>query len=156
MLLNIFIEKWTLCNLGEHKMAKVIKFKKLLNESGIFDEDQKVSTETKRAFLEFVGKYNEYGKIIYHEGNLVELGKRFSKIVELAEHITVTEAGDWFDGITVSRNMKELKGFVKEFNKVAGEEQSMRNRLSTLYEDIGHILNRYYEIKELNEDDLEK
>ena len=134
-------------------MAKTIKFKKLLREAGIFDdEEQKISNEAKQAFLQEVGRYNEYGKSIYHEGNLIEVAKKFNKLVEIAERITLGESGDWFDNVTVSRNMKELKGLVKEFNKVAVDEQSMRDRLTTLYEDIGHILNRYYEIKELNEE----
>ena len=56
--------------------------------------------------------------------------------------------GDMFDKVTVSRNMKELVGLSKQFGKVAGEAHSLQERMSGLYEDMGNILGRYYEIGE--------
>ena len=44
--------------------------------------------------------------------------------------------------------MGSLKGMVKEFKKTANEANSVNQRLTSLYEDMGHILNRYYEINE--------
>jgi len=44
--------------------------------------------------------------------------------------------------------MKSLKSSVKEFKKAALESHALNQRLTALYEDIGHVLNRYYEIKE--------
>ena len=44
--------------------------------------------------------------------------------------------------------MKALKGQVAEFKKVANEANSVNQRLSALYEDMGNILNLYYEIDE--------
>ena len=35
-----------------------------------------------------------------------------------------------------------------EFTKTAKEAQAVNQRLTALYEDMGHILNRYYEIGE--------
>ena len=48
--------------------------------------------------------------------------------------------------------MKSLKGGVMEFQKTAKEAHALNQRLTGLYEDIGHVLNRYYEISEINED----
>ena len=53
-----------------------------------------------------------------------------------------------FDKVTVSRNMKELTGLSKQFGKVATEANSLQERMSGLYEDMGHILGRYYQIGE--------
>ena len=55
---------------------------------------------------------------------------------------------DWFDKITVNRNMKDLTGLSSQFKKVATEAQSLQERMSGLYEDMGHILGRYYEIND--------
>ena len=44
--------------------------------------------------------------------------------------------------------MKELKGLTGQFKKTAVEANSVNQRLSALYEDMGNILNRYYEIDE--------
>ena len=60
---------------------------------------------------------------------------------------TVQETEDWFDKVTVSRNMKELTNHSKQFSKIAEEASSVQQRLSALYEDMGVILNRYYDIQ---------
>jgi hypothetical protein len=44
--------------------------------------------------------------------------------------------------------MKHLKGSVVEFQKAAKEAHVLNQRLTGLYEDIGHVLNRYYDIDE--------
>ena len=44
--------------------------------------------------------------------------------------------------------MKSLKGSVVEFTKTAKEAQALNQRMTALYEDIGHVLNRYYDIDE--------
>ena len=44
--------------------------------------------------------------------------------------------------------MKSLKGNVVEFQKTAKEAHAINQRLTGLYEDIGHVLNRYYDIRE--------
>ena len=53
-----------------------------------------------------------------------------------------------FDKVTVSRNMKELKGLSGQFSKVAQEANSLQERMTGLYEDMGNILGRYYSIGE--------
>ena len=59
-----------------------------------------------------------------------------------------SENDDWFDSVSIKRNMKELKGLTGQFKKTAVEANSVNQRLSALYEDMGNILNRYYEIDE--------
>ena len=44
--------------------------------------------------------------------------------------------------------MKELTNLSNQFGKVASEANSLQERMSGLYEDMGHILGRYYEIGE--------
>ena len=50
--------------------------------------------------------------------------------------------------------MKDLKSHAGQFNKIATEAKALQDRMSALYEDMGNILNRYFEIKELNESKL--
>ena len=99
-----------------------------------------------KEFVQEIGQYSSYGKEIYREGNLKELASRLSKLAETAKQHTLQETEDWFDKITVNRNMKELTSLSGQFKKVASEAQSLQERMSTLYEDMGHILGRYYEI----------
>ena len=99
-----------------------------------------------REFIQEIGQFSSFGNEIYREGNLRELASRLSKLAETAKQHTLQETEDWFDKITVNRNMKELTSLSGQFKKVASEAQSLQERMSTLYEDMGHILGRYYEI----------
>ena len=101
-----------------------------------------------REFMGEVSNFNSYGNEIYREGNLRELAQRLSRLAETAKAHTLQETEDWFDKITVNRNMKELTGLSNQFKKVATEAQALQERMSGLYEEMGHILGRYYEINE--------
>ena len=108
-----------------------------------------------KEFMGEVSNFNQFSKQIYREGNLRELAERLSKLAMTAKQHTIQETEDWFDKITVNRNMKELTGLSNQFKKVATEAQGLQERMGGLYEDMGHILGRYYEIHEpKHEDDV--
>ena len=123
------------------------KLKNILSE--IFEEAPKVD---KHRVIEGVSKYSAVGKALYGENNLVRIAEQLVDIAESAHSHIIGEQGDWFDKVTVNKNMKALKSQVKEFKVVASEANSVNQRLTSLYEDMGHILNRYYDI---NEGDLD-
>ena len=101
-----------------------------------------------KEFMGEVSNFNSFGNEIYREGNLRELAERLSKLAMTAKQHTLQETEDWFDKITVNRNMKDLTGLSNQFKKVATEAQGLQERMGGLYEDMGHILGRYYEIHE--------
>ena len=101
-----------------------------------------------KEFMSEVSNFNSFSKQIYREGNLRDLAERLSKLAMTAKQHTIQETEDWFDKITVNRNMKELTSLSNQFRKVATESQGLQERMSGLYEDMGHILGRYYEIHE--------
>ena len=101
-----------------------------------------------KEFMGEVSNFNSFGGEIYREGNLKELAERLSKLAMTAKQHTLQETEDWFDKITVNRNMKELTSLSNQFKKVATEAQGLQERMGGLYEDMGHILGRYYEIHE--------
>ena len=101
-----------------------------------------------KEFMSEVGNFNSFGNEIYREGNLKDLAGKLSKLAMTAKQHTLQETEDWFDKITVNRNMKELTGLSNQFKKVATEAQGLQERMGGLYEDMGHILGRYYEIHE--------
>ena len=97
---------------------------------------------------EALQNYNKLGEALYQQQSLKETAKSLSQIAEMAATHTVQETADWFDKVTVSRNMKELTNHSKSFSKIAEEASSVQQRLAGQYEDIGSILNRYYDIPE--------
>lgn len=109
---------------------------------------------TKEELTATVSNYGSYGNSIYGKHNIAEIAKTFVKIAEASQKHVVDETADWFDKVTVQRNMKDLKSHAGQFNKIATEAKALQDRMSALYEDMGNILNRYFEIKELNESKL--
>ena len=119
------------------------KMKDLLGE--VFDETPKVD---KHQVIEGVRNYGIVGKSLYNNSNIMEVAKQLAEVAEAAHNHILGEQDDWFDKVSVSRNMKSLKGGVMEFQKTAKEAHALNQRLTSLYEDIGHVLNRYYDIDE--------
>ena len=123
-------------------MSKV-KLKDLLSEA--FEDTPRVD---KRQTVEGVRNFGIVGKSLYNNGNIMEIAKQLSSIAESAHNHILGEQDDWFDKISVNKNMKTLKGSVVEFQKAAKEAHQLNQRMTALYEDIGHVLNRYYDIDE--------
>ena len=48
----------------------------------------------------------------------------------------------------MNKNMKSLGNASGEFTKIAKEANSLQQRMESLYEDMGHILGRYYDLDE--------
>ena len=119
------------------------KLKNILQE--VFEESPKVD---KYKVVEGVKNFGIVGKQLYNNNNIVEIAKQLAEIAESAHHHILGEQDDWFDKVSVNKNMKTLKGGVVEFQKTAKEAQQINQRLTALYEDIGHVLNRYYDIDE--------
>ena len=132
-----------------------IKLKDLLLETAGFvsrnpwikEEDDTPSINIKE-LVSSISNYGSLGEQIYGKGSLKETAETLSSIAEGAAQHTLSETEDMFDKVTVSRNMKELVGLSKQFGKVAGEAHSLQERMSGLYEDMGNILSRYYEVHE--------
>ena len=126
------------------------KLKKILQE--VFEESPQVD---KYKVVEGVKNFGIVGKALYNNNNIMEVAKQLSDIAESAHHHILSEQDDWFDKISVNKNMKSLKGSVVEFQKAAKEANALNQRLTGLYEDIGHVLNRYYEISEGDQGDMD-
>ena len=119
------------------------KMKNLLSEA--FENHAKID---KHQVVEGVRNFGIIGKSLYNNNNIMETAKQLADIAESAHNHILGEQDDWFDKISVNKNMKSLKGSVIEFQKAAKESHQLNQRLTALYEDIGHVLNRYYDIDE--------
>ena len=158
-------------------MAKQIKLKDLLKEhtlnlvGGIvsqnaFHNDMSLSNMVKEKYgdvenepkisseqiLSQIQEFGQLGDSIYHSGNLKQVAETLSNIANAAKVHTLRETEDWFDKITVNRNMKELTNLSNQFGKLSEDANSVQQRLSALYEDMGNVLSRYYD---LNENEME-
>ena len=121
-----------------------MKLKTLLED---IKEDAQ-SAESKSSFFKSVNEYANLGKDIYRSHRLKEIAEMVTKMCESAEHITLTETEDWFDGVSVKRDMKAVREAAKLFGRTTEDMGKMQQRLESLYEEIGIKLGKYYNISE--------
>ena len=119
-----------------------MKFKDLLNE--VF-ENQKIDGGSA---VEKVREYAKFGKVLNNNESINDAAKAVVEAAELAHEHILSETDDWFDAVSVKRNMKQMSGNIKEFKKAVNESSQLNQRLVSLYEEIGMVLNRYYDIEE--------
>ena len=92
------------------------KLKKLLGE--VFEDRHEVDKHT---VIEGVRNYGIVGKQLYNNTNIMEIAEQLAEVAESAHNHILGEESDWFDKVSVNRNMKALKGNVMEFTKTAKE-----------------------------------
>lgn len=110
--------------------------------------DDKLSTEEKQEAGEKINKFTNYQKYINTEISDNDIAEDVCNIVSSASKYMLSETDDWFDAVSVKRNLNELKSLAKQFHKTANERQIFTQRMQGLYEDMGNILNRYFEISQ--------
>ena len=75
-----------------------------LVEGEWFGEDKKrVDTGV---FVEEVKSFSRMGEMIYREGNLRDVAKSLSELANKARVATLQETDEWFDKVTINKNMK--------------------------------------------------
>lgn len=106
-------------------------------------------------FGQVVGQYNEYGEALRQSFSMREMAEKLMDIADFAEQTLTTETArdDWYDQHTIRRNIKEMRAYVKEFGKLADEYDTIRTRATALYDDMGRVLERYFEITGYDTDD---
>ena len=127
----------------------MIKLKDLLKEG---DDLQQLPTELKKHFLEIISTYGQHREGMSRKSDIMQIAETLGGIADAAQEYTLREGGDWFDRVTIKRNMNELKKLQAGFEKEAVEAKAQQQRLEALYEDMGHVLGRYFEIAEVTED----
>ena len=125
-----------------------MKLKNILRESKKEQMMRQLTREEKSGIMDSVAKFNEFGSRIYKTDEIKEMVRAIKEMTAGAANLALQETDDWFDKVSINRNMKSLNNMVKEFKKTAIESNQLNQRLTSLYEDMGHVLNRYYDINE--------
>jgi hypothetical protein len=127
----------------------MIKLKHILRET---EEFQQLPSELKKHFLEIISTYGQHRESMSRKSDIRQVAETLGGIADAAQEYTLREGGDWFDRVTIKRNMGELKKLQSAFEKESIEAKSQEQRLESLYEDMGHVLGRYFEIADITED----
>jgi len=129
-------------------MSKKIKLKDLINEN--FSGTMMGGVVSRSPFhndtsLTKIVK-EKYGDVSEDSIDVKGLTKEIAQFNKIGE--AIFGKSNITDKITVNRNMKELTGLSKQFSKISSESEALQQRLGALYEDMGNIIGRYYEIGE--------
>ena len=125
-----------------------MKLKQILNESNKEAFNRTLTKEEKRDIMDAVSKFNEFGSKVYKTNEIKEMVEAIKSMTKGASNLAIQEAGDWFDSVTVKRDMSEVNKSAKLFEKAASELSTLQQRLESVFEDIGHKLGKYYDISE--------
>lgn len=136
----------------EFSLKKILENLDKIPSNGKFGNDEdKLSPQQKKRLMELVSKFNEYGKVLRCEQALLETSKTLAEISNMAKKYAMTESSDFLQREVVQRDFKQVDGITKDFTKLSRECYGKIQQLNALYEDMGHVLGRYYEINNLDE-----
>jgi hypothetical protein len=125
-----------------------VKLRQLVKESKVYDEEETLSIEDKREFINNVKKFNEYSDIVGRNGSLREIVDELDEFINIAKRIALDEVDEWFDKVSLNRDMKQLEEEKKLFKKTAKEITQLQSRLESCYQGIGNVLTKYYDLGE--------
>jgi len=115
--------------------------------NGFGTEPKKLSPQEKSKLQEMASMFETYGQVLQNEDAIKASAQGLTELCNLAETYAVSECGDVFQKNIVDKDMKELKKRVTEYSKVATECYARMQQLGVAYQDIGHVLGRYYNLK---------
>lgn len=130
----------------------MIKLKKLMGEGEDKKAPSPMHNEARRHFLEVISTYKAFGPKLQAEHDLAEIAETLGAIVDAAHTFAMKESGNNFDPATVKRNMNELNKLSGQFEKTANEAKQLQQRMASMYEDMGYVLSKYFEIADIDEE----
>ena len=116
-------------------------------DKGLGQETPKLTPVQKKRLMEMAAMFENFGASLHNEEAIINSARAMTELCELAEAYALNECGDWFQQDIVKRDMKELKKRVMEYGKLAKESYAKMQQLGVAYQDIGHVLGRYYDLK---------
>jgi hypothetical protein len=114
------------------------------NSAPIKVNEKKLSAQEKRQLLELVKEFNHYRNAFKSADELKTVAEKISYIAELTEKYGLNETSEWFEGVTLQRDMKELKKLSTEISKILDKCYKPIKEAEALYEEAGIKLERYF------------
>lgn len=111
-----------------------------------FSKPKQMSPDQKKKLLQLSTMYENFGECLKNEEALMNAAKGITELCELAEAYALNECGEWFQEQIVQKDMQNLKKRVAEFQKIVKETYARMQQAGVAYQDIGHVLGRYYDL----------
>lgn len=128
-------------------LKRIVEGMDQISDKMNFGSDAKqLSSDQKRKLMEMASMFESYGQAIQNEEAIMNSAKGLTELCELAELYATNECGDVFQENIVKKDMNEVKKRISEYQKIAKEAYARMQQLGVAYQDIGHILGRYYDL----------
>lgn len=109
-------------------------------------ETPQMTPEMKRQLKEMALMFNEYGQAFEGEQSIMDAATAIGEFMKLAEMYAVNEGGDVFQENIIKQNFAEAQKKVQQLQKLAQECYVRKQQLGVLFDDVRHIVSRYYKI----------
>jgi len=109
---------------------------------------EQMTPEMKRQLKEMASMFNEYGSAFADEQKIMDASQAIGEFMKLAETYAVTEGADVFQENIIKQNFQEAQKKVQQLQKLAQECYVRKQQLGVLFDDIRHVVSRYYKIQE--------
>ena len=107
---------------------------------------KKLSREEKQQLLKLVSEFNQYRSALKMADELKRVAENIAYIAEATEKYGLNETDDWFEGVSLERDMKEIKKLAENLRKISNKVYPQVQLAETLYEEIGLKLERYFNL----------
>ena len=111
-------------------------------------QQEAMTPEMKRQLKEMALMFNEYGGAFQDEQKIMDAAQCIGEFMKLAETYAVNEGGDVFQENIIKQNFQEAQKKVVQLQKLAQECYVRKQQLGVLFDDIRHVVSRYYKIAE--------
>jgi DNA repair ATPase RecN len=110
------------------------------------EAQKKLSVDEKKKLMELVSQFNEYRKAFKAADDLKQVAEKIAYISELTEKYGMNETSEWFEGVTLERDMKDLKKLAESIHKSLNKCYQPIKEAEALYEEAGLKLERYFHL----------
>ena len=111
-------------------------------------QQEMMTPDMKRQLKEMAAMFNEYGSAFGDEQKIMDAAQAVGQFMKLAEQYAVTEGGDVFQENIIKQNFQEAQKKVQQLQKLAQECYVRKQQLGVLFDDIRHVVSRYYKVQE--------
>jgi hypothetical protein len=109
-------------------------------------EDEFLTSDRKKEFIEDVYNYSNMGDVIYRGDELKKIAAKIKLLTQLAEPVVLASVDEWFDMQSVKKDMKIIREQGIMLEKTAKEVAVLQYRLESAFDDIGVKLNKYFDM----------
>ncbi len=106
-----------------------------------------LTKEEKKSLLDLVSEFNKYRAALSVAEQMKTVSEKIVYISELTEKYGVNEAGEWFEGVSLDRDMKEIRKYASELQKVSNKCYPEIQKMEDLYERVGLCLEKYFKME---------